>query len=430
MNPSPTPADQPRALADFSPPAGVIKEDYDDFVVEELPLYSPSGTGTHTYFQLEKRGLSTMQAVGDIAHALNCRRRDIGYAGLKDARAVTRQWMSIEHLPPKQLTSLRIPRISILATTRHTNKLRLGHLAGNCFLIKVRHTETHRLTQLQAALATLTAKGVPNYFGQQRFGGRGDAWAVGRAVLAGDLEEALDLVLGRPSEHDHGNVRRARQLYERRRYADAARAWPTMFRDERRALRTLLRPRSTKKRAFLAIDRGLRKFYVSAYQSHLFNQVVAHRLPTGLPQLLLGDLAWLHASGAVFEVRDPQLEQARADAFEISPTGPLFGYRMTQPTGRPGDLESHLLASENLTPDTFRTHHLRIKGGRRPLRFQPADPTIRLGADRRGAYLELRFILSRGCYATSLLRELFADRHSATTQPTETSGTEDPLEYD
>src|SRR5690606_18406346 len=90
--------DWPRLLTDFEPLPGVIKEDYDDFVVEELPLYAASGAGTHTYFLLEKRGLSTMQAVNDMARALGVRRIDIGYAGLKDARAVTRQWMSVEHV--------------------------------------------------------------------------------------------------------------------------------------------------------------------------------------------------------------------------------------------------------------------------------------------------------------------------------------------
>lgn len=413
----------PRMLASFKPAAGVIKEDYEDFVVEEVPLYAPSETGTHTYFLVEKRGLSTLQAVHDIAYALNVRRRDIGYAGLKDARAVTRQWMSIEHVAPEQVQALQISRLGVLATARHTNKLRLGHLVGNRFQIKVRRSEGHRLAELQDALATLVKQGVPNYFGRQRFGGRGDAWQVGRAVVRGDLEEALDAVLGRPTDRDEGGVRRARQLYEQARYEDAARAWPGMFRDERRALRALQRTRGKKRRAFLAIDRTLRRFYVSAYQSYLFNQVVAERLPAGLGRLMPGDLAWVHASGAVFTVEDPAVEQPRADAFEISPSGPLFGYRMTQPSRQPGALEAQVLAEEDLAPEAFRSDTLRLKGGRRPLRFPVQEASIRLGADGRGAYLELRFFLPRGCYATALLRELFADE---TTVTGDDGGTEDP----
>ena len=152
-----------------------------------------------------------------------------------------------------------------------------------------------------------------------------------------------------------------------------------------------------------------RQFYVSAYQSYLFNRVVAARIEDGLGRLVPGDLAWIHQNGAVFEVTDPAAEQERADRLEISPTGPLFGYRMTQAGGKPGELEAGVLAAEGLTADDFHRERLRVKGGRRPLRFKIADPGIRLGADSAGAYLELRFALPRGCYATLVLNELFVD---------------------
>jgi tRNA pseudouridine13 synthase len=117
-------------LSDFERAPGVIKSDYIDFQVEELPLYSFSGQGDHTYFLVEKAGLGTMQAVNDLADALNIRRVDIGYAGLKDARAITRQWMSVEHIAPEKIKALNIPRMAILDVTRHSNKLKLGHLRG------------------------------------------------------------------------------------------------------------------------------------------------------------------------------------------------------------------------------------------------------------------------------------------------------------
>lgn len=400
--------DQPRLLSHFTPVRGVMKADVTDFVVEELPLYSADGAGTHTYFFIEKTGLSTMHAVNDIAHALQVQRREIGYAGLKDARAVTRQWMSVEHVDPERVAALEIPRIRILEVTRHRNKLKLGHLRGNQFDIKLRHTETQRLAELQDALRLLCERGVPNYFGQQRFGGRGDAWQVGRAVLQGDLARALELVLGVPGEHDHGDILRARELYEAGQYRQAARKWPGMFRDERRALETLARTKN-KNRAFLAIDHALRRFYISAYQSYLFNQVVAARLPGGLGTLLAGDLALLHANGAVFRVEDPAAEQTRATAFEISPTGPLFGYRMTPAEGAAGEIEQSVLDIAQLTPQAFRENRLRVKGARRPLRFPVTNAAIRLGADAVGAYFELTFQLPRGCYATAVLRELFSD---------------------
>ncbi|MBN2447211.1 MAG: tRNA pseudouridine(13) synthase TruD [Phycisphaerae bacterium] len=411
--------DLPRQLRNFKRAPALIKADYEDFVVEEIPLYEACGSGTHTYFLIEKTGLATQHAIHDIAHALNVRRRDIGYAGQKDARAVTRQWMSVEHVEPEKIEALHIPRIEILKVTRHNNKLKLGHLQGNRFWIRARQTTPDRLAEFQDALARLAELGVPNSFGTQRFGGRGDTWEVGRAMVHNNIDEAIDVTLGRPSPSDHGSVRHARELYEAGHYAEAARQWPSMFRDQRRALRALAKSGGKRKRAFIAIDRSTREFYISAYQSYLFNQVVAARIESGLGRLMQGDLAWLHKNGAVFEVEDTAAEQERADRLEISPTGPLFGYRMSKPTGEPGRLESEVLSNEGLTPESFHSERLRVKGGRRPLRFQITDPGIRLGADGAGAYLELRFVLPRGCYATIVLNELFVD-----TQPGDT-GIED-----
>ena len=399
----------PRLLGDFTPATGAIKGEYEDFVVEELPLYEAGGVGTHTYFLVEKRGLSTMNAVADIARVLEVPRREIGYAGLKDARAVTRQWMSVEHIEPERLAQLELARVRILDVTRHTNKLRLGHLRGNAFRIRVRDTEPQRLAELQDALAQLGKLGVPNYFGHQRFGGRGDSWKVGREIVRGDLPAALDVVLGRPGERDRASIRHARELYDAGQYAQAVTHWPGMFRDERRALRTLAQNKGRKKRAFLVIDKNLRRFYVSAFQSQLFNEVVARRMKTGVHQLVRGDLAWRHANGAVFEVLDASVEQPRADELEISPSGPLFGYRMTQPSGSAAEVEDAVLAEAELKASDFRAPNLRIKGARRPVRFPVRGASIRLGADDAGVYLELGFELPRGSYATSLLRELFVE---------------------
>ena len=189
------------------------------------------------------------------------------------------------------------------------------------------------------------------------------------------------------------------------------RKWPGMYRDERRALKTMSRTKGNHRRSFLSIDRGLRKFYVSAFQSYLFNQVVAARVQAGtLGTLEVGDLAEVHRNGAVFEVLDAGVEQPRADALEISPSGPLYGSRMTEPTGEPGAREAQLLQEYELTPRSLAQGPLRVRGARRGLRFQPKDARIELGADERGTYLELHFVLPKGCYATALLREFFEEQ--------------------
>jgi tRNA pseudouridine13 synthase len=399
----------PRLLDGFQPLPGALRAELPDFFVEELPLYPASGQGTHTYLLAEKTGVSTLQAVHALASALNVARRDIGFAGMKDARAVTRQWLSIEHVPPETVAQLEIPHLRVLAVARHTNKLRPGHLRGNRFDIKVRQTEPERLGDVRNALGELVLRGVPNYFGPQRFGGRGMTWRIGQAMLQKQPEKALDLLLGSPSPADHGAIRRARKLYDLGKYAEAARLWPGPFRDERRALRVLARTAGDARRAWASVDKRTKLFYLSAYQSFLFNDVLAERMPLGIDRLWAGDLAWLHANGAVFRVVAPAAEQPRADAFEISPTGPLFGYRMSTPSGQAQELEARILGGQQLPPDAFAAGPLRTKGGRRALRFRPESAVVELGADERGAYLELRFTLPPGCYATSLLRELFRE---------------------
>lgn len=378
----------------------------EDFLVEEVPLYQPSGEGTHVYFRIEKIGLSTMRAVHELARALGRPVRDIGYAGLKDADAVTIQTFSVEHVDPDAIRRLDLPRMRVVDVSRHTNKLRLGHLAGNRFTIKIRQTDTTRLPDVREIMNVLIRRGVPNYFGPQRFGMRGDTWEIGRALLREDYDDVVTRLLGRAGPGDYGDVRKARELFDRGEIEAAARAWPYPFVSERRVCGALVRARGNARKAVRMLDRQMERFYISSYQSCLFNQVVAARIAT-LDRLLEGDLAWRHPQGAVFRVEDVAREQHRCDAFEISPTGPLFGYRMSQPTGEPGRLEAALIVSENINPQEWReAGRHRVKGARRPLRFQPRDVDVDAGQDDAGPYVRLSFYLESGCYATAVLREI------------------------
>lgn len=396
----------PYLTDDVAPLGGRIKDAPDDFLVEEIPLYEPGGSGTHTYFCIEKRGMTTLHAVRNIARALGVPHRVIGYAGLKDAEAVTRQVLSVEHVPPERITALDRPNLRVLWTNLHTNKLRLGHLKGNRFVIRVRGAEAGRLADARATLERLARDGVPNYFGAQRFGLRGDTWALGRALLRRDWVEFISILLGRPGDNDRGDIRHARELFEQGRYDEAARAWPYPLRDERTACLAMARTGGSHQRAAYGVDKSLKRLYVSAFQSYLFNQVVAQRIRK-LGTLMDGDLAYRHANGAVFRVESAAVEQPRADAFEISPSGPLFGYRMTDPQGRPHEIEEAVLSASGFAPEDFRAAGAhKVKGARRALRFQPRDADASEGSDERGDYYEFRFALEAGCYATMVLREV------------------------
>jgi tRNA pseudouridine13 synthase len=417
------PESMPYLTAELPGVGGVIKTRPEDFFVEELPLYPPSGSGTHVYAQIEKKGIGTREALDRLARALNVSRRELGLAGLKDAQAVARQWISVEHVTPEQFAAVSVPDIRILQATRHTNKLKPGHLAGNRFVVRLRRLALPlpRAAEIaEEGTAILSRRGVPNYFGPQRFGNHQDNHLLGKAVAQNDVDAFTDLLLGHPSEElDSPPAFQARTLYEQGRYQEAAKLWPGHFVDQRRSLRILAGAKGGKKRVYYTIDKHLKGLFISAYQSHLFNRVLAARMPQ-IDRLLLGDMAYLHVNGACFRVEQPQVEQPRCDRFEISPTGPLLGGRTTKLTGPAGDIENPILDAEDLDEQDFRQmKHLGARGGRRPLRFQPRDTSVTSGQDDLGPYLEFRFELDAGCYATTLIAEITKDRSAAASEPEE-----------
>lgn len=163
-----------------------------DFVVTELPLQLPSGEGEHLWLDVEKIGANTAFVAQQLAEAAGVQERDVGYAGLKDRYAVTRQWFSI-YLPHRKgtgetpdLTQLQHPEFKVLAQTRHVKKLRPGDLQGNRFRIVLRDVTGNR-DAIEANLKAVASHGVPNYFGAQRFGHEGGNIEQGRAMLAREI---------------------------------------------------------------------------------------------------------------------------------------------------------------------------------------------------------------------------------------------------
>lgn len=399
----------PFLTSQFDGIGGAIKTCEEDFFVEELPLYTPCGDGTHVYAQIEKKGMSTMDALAKIAKSLRITRKEIGYAGLKDARAVTRQWISIEHINPEKLLALDVPGIRVTKTDRHRNKLKLGHLACNRFVIRIRDLSMPVKESVKTAeqvIAILVDKGVPNYFGGQRFGLRSETHLLGEAVSKNKINEFVDIFLGQPKIDELSTFAAARSFYETGDYSKALETWPYSYSDQRYALKALLANNGNKKKAYNTIDKHLKRFFVSAYQSDLFNQVLASRMPD-IDKLVVGDMAYKHINGACFRVDDDVLEQPRCDKFEISPTGPLLGSHMTSLTGPAGDIENLILDSAGLeSTDLQQMGKFGGRGGRRPLRFQPQNTKITTGQNELGAYIELQFELDSGCYATSFIREI------------------------
>lgn len=385
---------------------GSIKNRPEDFFVQELPLYQPTGDGEHIYCEIQKIGLTTFDTIDRLARALHVHPKDIGYAGLKDARAITRQLFSIFGSSEQAVASLQLPNLSVLWTARHGNKLRQGHLAANRFAIKIRDVNPTDVVKLQPYIDILKTTGLPNYFGEQRFGRRGDNHLLGAALIRGDDPAVLCLLLGSPnSSLDDAQTQGARKAFDRNDLEQAMRLFPRRSGMERRVLARLIKTRNPSI-AVRTIDENLRRLWVSALQSDLFNEIVARRI-NSLNRLSDGDLAMKHENGACFLVESAASEQPRCDSFEISPTGPLVGYRMTLPEGEPLRIEQEVMAAHNLKPEDFRVEgRHKVKGARRPVRIQPKDIELSGGVDEFGQQITVAFTLPPGSFATVLLREL------------------------
>jgi len=404
----------PYLTRDFPGIGGTIKNRAEDFFVQEVPIYEPSGEGEHVYFEIQKINLTTFDAINRIAEALKVSSREMGYAGLKDARAVARQVLSVPGRTEATVMGLSLPDISVLWAARHGNKLRLGHLKANRFAIKVRDVNATDVVKLRPVLEEIQRRGMPNYFGEQRFGRRQDNDKLGAAYVSGDHKALLSLLLGTPDPKiDYPQTVQARAAFDRSELEESMRLWPRRFGMERRVLHRLIkshRPSS----AVWAIDEKLRRLWVSALQSRVFNEIVARRIDS-LDRLMEGDFAMKHENGACFLVESAAAEQPRADAFEISPTGPLIGFRMTLPEGAPLEIEQQVFASYGLSPADFkRAGSLRVKGDRRPLRVRPTDVDLAAGVDEHGPHITVAFTLPAGSFATVLLRELMKTDQAST----------------
>ena len=323
---------------------GRIRSEPEDFRVEELPLYLPCGQGEHLYVRVTKRLLSTPDLVRRVSSTVGVKMQGIGTAGLKDAKAVTTQMLSLHAATEERVARLKTDDhiLAVEVLGRHRNRLRPGHHAGNRFQLVVRDVNAAAAAAVPQVLEQLLRRGIPNYFGPQRQGKSGDNYQLGAALLA-----------------------------------DAAK------REK--------------------MSRAKRMWFLNTFQSHLFNHLLARRIDR-IDRMLVGDWAMKMENGACFPVEDAAVEQPRADRFEISPTGILFGSRVSWATGEPGDIERAVVVEQGSSPESLveAAKSCGFRGERRSLRVPLADLEWKL----EPSALTLAFSLPPGAYATSVLREL------------------------
>lgn len=400
---------------DLPPIGGRIKERPEDFLVEEIPLYQPSGHGEHIYLMLEKRSMTAMDMFADVARHFGVKRSAIGYAGLKDKQAITRQVVSI-HTPGRSIDDFphfEHDHITVLWADLHDNKLRRGHLAGNRFSIKIRGVGFENTPNVVKAVRTLARVGVPDRIGVQRFGYLANNHLIGRAILLRDANTALDLLLG-PHEHAPETQVAARTFYAEGQFVEARRHFPRNFHTEWAVLEALSNGEHPEQ-ALEAIEPDLLGFYVSAFQSAVFNAVLDRRVEDGvLGKLVPGDVALDRRGRKPFDIDEVALADPdvldRYARFEFSASGPMWGANMRRAAGRVDQVERETLASFGVDPDRLpdpaELDIPMVGGTRRPLRIPITNTEVEGGADEHGSYIRCAFDLPRGAFATTVLDEI------------------------
>jgi len=403
------------SLTGATGPGGTIRVRTSDFLVDEIPLYDPCGSGEHLYLGIQKEGMPHHEMVSVLCRHFGVGERAIGHAGMKDRHAVTRQAVSI-HLPGREAPAveLRHPRMGILWVARHANKLKRGHSRGNRFSIRLRDIDPLSAPVIWQRLRQLERIGIPDAFGPQRFGYRRNTHRLGRLLLERRWDDLVQELLGDSGSPFPERQRERRALANRGEWAASEPMWSRHDRHELMVLRALARGASAE-RAIRAVGQATTELWTSAMQSAIFNAVLARRLADGtLAALAAGDIACIHDGGACFAVTedslggpvsDPQSLHARLSRLEISPTGPMHGDRMMMPTGHAAEVEAQACASMGVSPSLFAEGPDAPKGLRRPLRVPLTNPEISSGLDEHGAFVRMAFDLPPGAFATVVLRE-------------------------
>ncbi|HRF56160.1 MAG TPA: tRNA pseudouridine(13) synthase TruD [Campylobacterales bacterium] len=352
-----------------SPINFVFNKGSKDFTVEELPLYEFSGEGEHIVATVRKKDMTTWDMLSAISSAVGVKQRDIGYAGLKDKDGMTIQHISLPRNFEAALKEIEHPNLKILNLTKHKNKIKLGHLIGNRFFVRLKKIMPSDFKKLKQGLTKISNEGMPNYFGYQRFGRDGKNHELGKEIVYGEKRER---------------------------------------------------------------NQNLKRFFISAYQSHLYNEwldfrINASRLIESFDKNDLENALKMHFASKGVEI-DPKighelkkqeqfLKIFHGDAMCHYPHGKLFNaenaneeavrfaQKQVSPTGLLCGEKNRVSADEAfLIEKLFIDEKVQALGDRRYAWIFPYDCEIEY--EEEEAHAKIKFSLPKGSYATSLLEEI------------------------
>lgn len=399
---------------------GEIRTKYKDFYVEEIPEQLPSGNGPNTWLLIEKIGRNTLDVVLDIAKELKISRKRMGFAGMKDKSALTRQWLCVSNSEPSQLEGLeeKLYNVKILKIKQNEKKLRIGQLVGNKFKILIRDSNEpeNDVKTANNVLNKLKLIGVPNYYGWQRFGkNRPNTHIVGKFLVHNDIKGAVDSYIGNPYEGEKNHIKTARALYDEGKLNEAYESMPAGMRYEKMMLRELIKQMKKKgeldeisyRIALESLPKPLKRMFVHAYQSYLFNKVVSEKSKLGINNYIDGDIIIDNEEHLVHEFGLDDINK-RIEEFEVHPTAPLFGTKVPLASGKVGQIEQKVLDEVAIKLEDFecpKTPKLGSHGLRRALRFKIWD----VSATQASEGVLTEFSIPKGCYATAVLREIMKE---------------------
>lgn len=421
------------------PLGGRLRTHAEDFVVEEIGDGPPKREkGRFLAAKIELVNWEHNHFVRDATRALRLPRRNVGFAGTKDKRAVTTQWFTflVSQSDEEVVDRLQsMNRVRVLEHHRTERSLRLGQHEGNRFEVTVRdipfsHEKARPL--LDETLGTLAKTGgFPNFFGMQRFGAiRPITHLVGEALLQGDLEKAVMTYVTGPAAAESEPLKEARaRILKDRDWRQASNLLPGEAKFELAVAHHLAGKPDDFKGALRRLPGNLVLLFVHAYQSYLFNRILSARIGRGLPieAPVEGDIV-LPASGSdMLPGREPvrvtasNLDRLRRQTARgrAVVTAPLYGYDTPVASGEPGETEARVIEDAGIPAEAFRSPKL-PEAASRGLRRGILTPvaglewevssahTVKPG-DEVGpetAMAVLRFSLPRGAYATTFLREV------------------------
>lgn len=337
----------------------LFKQNKDDFVVTEIPLYEFSGEGEHIIVKFRKKDLTTWDAIQIFSEQLGCKSRDIGYAGLKDKNALTVQQISIPKSCEEKLNKFNHHNIKVLEITRHNNKIKIGHLKGNKFFIRLKRVTPMDAKKIQEAVSSIANLGMPNYFGFQRFGIEGDNYKKGEAIIKGELKE---------------KNRKLRQMYINAYQSFLFNSWLSK-RIEISKLVDIFEPKEIFEKLNLPLDivKNMKK------QEHPF-------------KLLPGDLMSHYPFGRIFHVEDLSAEAEKFFNRDRVSTGILCGKRVKTAVDLAYDIEKEF---DIKIPED---------GARRFSWVFPDE--IQTNYKEEKNWMEIQFSLPKGSYATEFIAEI------------------------